>query len=673
MARIKATQLSANSFRFDIIELDTGWAGSDRECNWYMNKVDQRYPIESDWEKHFERTIKGNPSSTVSGNGSLTLSDMWYDTKYWFTVYIYGTPKNGTYKCLATLEITVQTDKNPDEWHVQCQGYDYNGELFIFGRVSSESSKFSHIDITITEKNSGKEYTYRAYADTTNSTGAFNMRTSQYKRTSDAPTILNPGKYTFYVKAYTAAGKLIGDAYLYVDAGNGDELWEYEMHNSLDPPSLYYTPQDKTITITNQGTGRYFLEIRRKNRNKVNTGYSEEVKDYFYTTLVRYLEGGKYHEGNVANGVDGVCQHPTKTLNTIILFDQQAGFTTSQMNEYYQLACNKMDYISSITGVTFSGRNKAVRSANTNYNACVDSDKKNYSDYSMIIRFGNGDTMNFSSGNVGQWSYRRNINDITLSHASIAVDLSKKSGQFEECILEEIFQSLGLGYDSFTRMDSIFWDPGYFNTSKLTPIDISISNMYYKNDLRGYTGFDLLEHYDTPCLLFQDYTGGDLVFDVSKLVSNEDFIAYAWRAEQVSGYDNSFDNDLYSMRAEIEFQSAHREGDRPAQFSWTYPKRSGQPFNLTADEYNGFISHVNEMLEYKGLSTFTYAKINPGTQFLRWDYNDVLIQIQEMGVGLDIPMVERGTPITADITSSDPAKNNINAIVNAVNRIRAND
>lgn len=675
MARIQAKQIGPDEYNLTIVDLYTGWQGSDRTCYWYWNYSEdcQYYPIPGvQYERSYTTTIIGSPSS----GGTLNIWDMGYNQTYWFTVEIWGIPPtHTTSQLLATLSIKIQTDSGGDPWSFECRGYDYNGELFLFGKIDYQN-RVSHVDITV--KNSlNNQYKYRCYLDTVYLPNVFNMKTSRDYKTYNAMPTLPYDTYTFHIKLYKADGTVIGESDLYVLDNNEitGQLWEYEMHNDLVMPSLYYNANAKTITVTNQGVGRYFLEIRRQNRSKVNTSYTEEQKDYFYTTLVRNLEHGKYYEGDNIHLTNGVCQHSTNTIKTVILFDQQAGFTDVQKSKYYNLVCDSLDYIAGTIGITFNDRSQITRSADTNFMQCVINDNRTYypQGYQMIIRLGMSNTMGLSIGNIGQWNFCHSGNTITTSHACIAVDQSEEEGRLDAVIFEEIVQSLGMGCDSYTHERSLHWDPWYADTTKFADVDKAASKLYHQKNIRGWTGFDLINNYDTPCLLFQDYTGEDLVFNVSDLEDGEDFYAYAWKVEAVYGkYDHSFDNDRYSPRSQISFNTSS-SSSRPTQFKWTYPKRKGQPFNITADEWNGFMEHVNEVLLYKGEYDYNYIPVRSGTVFLRWDYNDTLSAIQRTGYGLSIPEVGYGTPITADTTSSDPTKNNINAIVSAINSVPAND
>ena len=167
--------------------------------------------------------------------------------------------------------------------------YDYNGVLFCHGQIKNTGSYVCNYVLMTVDGS----YQYKAYIkDISNFPGIFNVNT-YYHAINNSPKTLSSGTHTVYLEFYTASGSLIDGGYLY----SGSSRLDYRMHNTLASPSLSYDAEKKTITVTNKGTGRYYLEIRRQNRNKVKTDYTETEKDYFYTTLMRGTEGGKYYEG----------------------------------------------------------------------------------------------------------------------------------------------------------------------------------------------------------------------------------------------------------------------------------------------------------------------------------------------------------------------------------------
>lgn len=70
---------------------------------------------------------------------------------------------------------------------------------------------------------------------------------------------------------------------------------------------------------------------------------------------------------------------------------------------------------------------------------------------------------------------------------------------------------------------------------------------------------------------------------------------------------------------------------RPIDFNWTYAKTSGQPFNLTAKEWNDLTLKINEFrVNYKGLSSYTFTTAYSGNSFTAAMFNQAVIAIGAM-------------------------------------------
>ncbi|MEK3725299.1 hypothetical protein [Paenibacillus sp. FSL H8-0034] len=69
---------------------------------------------------------------------------------------------------------------------------------------------------------------------------------------------------------------------------------------------------------------------------------------------------------------------------------------------------------------------------------------------------------------------------------------------------------------------------------------------------------------------------------------------------------------------------------RPSNWSWSTPKTSGQPFNLTATEWNQFTDAINGFRTYQNLVTlsFTTAPYEVDKLFWSWMFNQALTGIR---------------------------------------------
>lgn len=89
-------------------------------------------------------------------------------------------------------------------------------------------------------------------------------------------------------------------------------------------------------------------------------------------------------------------------------------------------------------------------------------------------------------------------------------------------------------------------------------------------------------------------------------------------------------------------------GQRPSYFYWTYAKQSGQPFNLTASEWNGLTANVNAVRNYKGYLSYPFTTAYTGNTFTAAMYNQVVNAIQGiLGYGTNLSIVNSGETIYA--------------------------
>lgn len=589
--------------------------------------------------------------------------------------------------------------------------YDYNGVLFCHGRIEDTQPDIcTAVVMTIDD-----EYEYAAEMDSDAAfRGVFNINTYHHAR-KDSPKTLSSGTHKVHLEFFNGANDSIYESYLYDE----DERLDYKMHNSLWSPSLSYNAEKKTITVTNEGTGRYFLEIRRRNRNKVNTDYKETEKDYLFTTLFRGTEGGKYYEGLPFTSLyesgytdsDGNLREPTPKVRyqkepeipTIVLFDSEANFTDSQKRTYYAMACGALDDLAAITGKTFTKRDMETRNGDPDFDNCADKDSDDYyynrdigDDYRMIIRFGLDSTMNLQG--QGRWTVfmgRNPTTGVVVSCPAIAVDMSAENETIKHVVYEEIMQSLGMGNDSHSQEKSLHWDPHWSNPESYSGIDETILKLVCSENVCGWSSFDLLNNFDTPCLLYKDYTGSDLVFDVSELNENEEYYAWAWIARQGTGggivggssrsskvisaggtaaVADGWDDCPYSMRTQIEFDTKIAY-PHPGKFKWDSAKEKGGAFNLTDDEWNGLQEHIKKMLLHRldgDTQGYDPEEVLKTKTFYASKYNEAGAAIKLIsGYGTFIPVVSSGQPISADVESDIPGENIINVIVNELNAIPA--
>lgn len=122
---------------------------------------------------------------------------------------------------------------------------------------------------------------------------------------------------------------------------------------------------------------------------------------------------------------------------------------------------------------------------------------------------------------------------------------------------------------------------------------------------------------------------------------------YSWEIQlgyKASGESSITYLDVYDSGSFTTSKGAKRPND----FSWTYPKVSGQPFLLMATEWNNFTLRINDFREYCGYSTYSFTTAYKGNTFTAAMYNQARKAIQGIsGYGAYIPTVSSGDTITA--------------------------
>lgn len=66
------------------------------------------------------------------------------------------------------------------------------------------------------------------------------------------------------------------------------------------------------------------------------------------------------------------------------------------------------------------------------------------------------------------------------------------------------------------------------------------------------------------------------------------------------------------------------QGNRPEYFEWTYSKKSGKEFKLTAKEWNALCDHINELLDYYDMWDEYFTPAVSGEAFTADMFNEIL-------------------------------------------------
>lgn len=187
------------------------------------------------------------------------------------------------------------------DWH----NYDYNGVIFVFGRINSTlTSSWENVTKVTMSVDSSSNFVYEAnikkipYTQTTNWDGTdcvnntackiFNINTFTHRTSDTTKYQFSSGTHTCYLRFYYSASS-------YVTASVS-----IEVHAKLTTPTLTFDAEKGIVNVSRSATSgspRYYIDIRRKDRNKVNSGISCVDKDYIHTVVMKGIEGGKYNEG----------------------------------------------------------------------------------------------------------------------------------------------------------------------------------------------------------------------------------------------------------------------------------------------------------------------------------------------------------------------------------------
>lgn len=93
--------------------------------------------------------------------------------------------------------------------------------------------------------------------------------------------------------------------------------------------------------------------------------------------------------------------------------------------------------------------------------------------------------------------------------------------------------------------------------------------------------------------------------------------------------------DLYINEQPFFFQ-----GPRPSNFIWDNPKVSEEPYNLTAVEWNKYLSRLKDFVDYTGFvstsGSYSPVYVNPGDVFAEDIYNDVISTLVLYAEGITI-------------------------------------
>ena len=103
------------------------------------------------------------------------------------------------------------------------------------------------------------------------------------------------------------------------------------------------------------------------------------------------------------------------------------------------------------------------------------------------------------------------------------------------------------------------------------------------------------------------------------------------------------------------------ENPRPNNWSWFTSKVQGGDFNLSANEWGGFTTRINDFREYKNLSRVTFGNFSSGQDFTASMFNLARNTIDSMNPSTSVPSsVSAGDDVTA--SGLNGLRNSLNSI-----------
>jgi hypothetical protein len=103
---------------------------------------------------------------------------------------------------------------------------------------------------------------------------------------------------------------------------------------------------------------------------------------------------------------------------------------------------------------------------------------------------------------------------------------------------------------------------------------------------------------------------------------------------------------------------------RPAQWSWNITMTTGQNFNMTAQRWNEFKNHINEIRRWKKMSDYYIEQVTKGNRANAYQYNQAAAAINNI-----IENYGGGRYLTAVATGQNITPAQFNALSNRINQI----
>ena len=144
--------------------------------------------------------------------------------------------------------------------------------------------------------------------------------------------------------------------------------------------------------------------------------------------------------------------------------------------------------------------------------------------------------------------------------------------------------------------------------------------------------------------------------------------AYRWASDDFNMTGLAF-GTTYTILARIYYNNGANyveisvtivtPSNRPPTFAWSYPKNSGQAFNVTAVEWNGLTANINAVRQYKGYGNYTFTNAIRGQTLAAAMFNQAAAAIRNMTASAPANVIS-GAVIAAAL---------LNQLVTAINGV----
>jgi len=395
-----------------------------------------------------------------------------------------------------------------------------------------------------------------------------------------------------------------------------NDVWEshgtYDFETLIDlptPSNLTYDSTDSTLYFSSSestSTARIVEFERTDDYSPTNT--TEEQRLLFYLASLVNIETG--YNGYIYSNVNILYRWNVGVHTVGVTCNSSCSFNYSNLLNKINNAIDLINDALSGTGVSFS----VFEGTGGEIQVTIGTHEELW-----------GWTPGSSWYN-GTWSTTSSNGYIIHSNVKIRGD-EVWHGTWAGIIMEELYESLGCGYDQTEIInDTINSEFIFYNKNDyISSFDQGVIDILYKNNLS--VG---LHPYEVAVIINSPKGNKNTVnnyLNMNFLTNNVPYKARVWLI-------NPTLNKASLTSDWIHFTS----NCRPINFVWNTPKISGDPTtNLLASEWNALCAKINEFRQYKSLSNYSFTNVTSGGIFYASLFNEVRNNIYDISPPISPP------------------------------------